>query len=148
MNVLIRFYRITLGNWYDRIDDTSQELTFIAYIVHNSKTHILKNAGQENIFNFTLPYLEVVTSGSKSVNASLCVTALDRYLAVSTKCTTLTNLQVSFTQAQFESITNNALSFNFSNDETVFWTAATLEVVTPQYYRSPVHPHICTVDYQ
>lgn len=116
--------------------------------MHNSKTHILKNAGNENVFNFTLPYLETVTSGTKSVNASLCITALDRYLARSSKCVTLTNLQVGFQQAQFESITTNALSYNYSNDETLFWTAATLEVVTPEYYRSPVHPHLCTVDYQ
>lgn len=75
-------YRIRLTGWYDNIADLTQQLGFKLYYQYNSQTYILKNAGSSEMFEFMLPYISTADAG-KRVTISLCISAIDKYLASS-----------------------------------------------------------------
>lgn len=83
--MFICVYRFqTDSDWYDNIDDTTQQLKFKFYYEYEGKTFVLKNAGSDQIFNVTLPYISRENS-SKRIAINACVEAVDKYLASNTK---------------------------------------------------------------
>jgi len=84
----------------------------------------------------------------ENVTLSLCVDASDKYLATSTKCISLPDVALSYSDAGMEALTASAMTLTSSQIDELLMTLASLEVTIPEYIRSPVQPHICTVDFQ
>jgi hypothetical protein len=133
--------RIRLSGWYDRIDDLDQQLQFKFYYKNNDEYYILKDAGSQETFDVTLPYISRTNVGT-NITISLCVDASDRYLATITKCISLKEVTLTYTDAGLETLTNNAMSITSTQTDELLLTLASLEVTIPDYFRSPVQPHI------
>lgn len=141
-------YRIRLSGWYDNVDDTTQRLKFKFYYLYDGRIFVLKNAGSSETFDVSLPHVAIATNSTTRVTIQIWVDAIDDYLAVDTLCISLKEVLLTYTEDKMDDVTTALEATSFTSDEVTLATAAVLEVISPTYYRSPVQPHIATVDFQ
>ena len=139
--------RFRTSGWYDNIDDTTQQLSFMFYIIYNNQYYVLKDVGSLETFDINLPYISTSGDGTR-VTLSACLLALDKYLSAVNSCISLRDVLINYNTTTMSSFTTSALAANINDNTELLNTAASMEALIPQYYRSPVQPHICTVDFQ
>lgn len=135
------------NGWQDNIDDIGQTLSFMCYYKYDGNYFVLKDAGNLETFDITVPYISTENSGTR-VTISLCILAYDKYLASSKSCIDLKNVMVTYSETTLLDFIAAAELADMSDNDVMLYTAASLEVLIPKYFRSPVQPHICTVDFQ
>ena len=139
--------RFRTSGWYDNIDDTTQQLSFMFYIIYNNQYYVLKDVGSLETFDINLPYISTSDDGTR-VTLSACLLALDKYLSAVNSCISLRDVLINYNTTTMSSFTTSALAANINDNTELLNTAASMEALIPKYYRSPVQPHICTVDFQ
>ena len=108
---------------------------------------MLKDVGSLETFDINLPYISTSDDGTR-VTLSACLLALDKYLSAVNSCISLRDVLINYNTTTMSSFTTSALAANINDNTELLNTAASMEALIPKYYRSPVQPHICTVDFQ
>ena len=139
--------RFRTSGWYDDIGDTSQQLSFMFYIIYNKQYYVLKDVGNLETFDINLPYISTSGDGTR-VTLSACLLAFDKYLSAVNSCISLRDVLINYNTTTMSSFTTATLAANINDNTELLFTAASMEVLIPEYYRSPTQPHICTVDFQ
>ena len=81
---MVTDFVINIANWYDSLDDTTQQLQFRTYFVYNKKNYMLTSYKTVSTITVKIPYFSK-TVGT-TADLSLCVEAKDKYGATTSSC--------------------------------------------------------------
>ena len=141
------------SQWYDSIDDSSQQLTFRTYFTFHKINYMISDFTSTNNVTFKLPYFSKVAGSTATID--LCVEAIDKYEAASSSCNELVDA-VSNYAGTFSTLISPFTTLNMS-DHTNILTFVNylnfligryeLNEIVGDYPSSAAASYICKMDF-
>lgn len=150
---MITDFSFDTTQWYDNIDDDTQELTFRTYFTYNKINYMITDFTSTNNITVKLPYFSKVYG--KTDDIDICVEAKDKYEAITSSCQELIGAVSNYLDI-FDILMEPFPSMNMSDHNNILLFTNYINFLKGKYelneivgdYSCPAAgPYICKLDY-
>lgn len=151
---MVTVFTVDVSQWYDSIDDTTQNLEFRTYFVYNKKNYMITSWSSINRIAFQLPYFS--ENANTNADIQICVQAKDHYGALTSSCQVYTSVLSNYQGNRDELIrTISGLDYTqhdnmmlMSNYINFMYTFLSFGEITTNYPHTVGKNYICSLDAQ